>query len=125
MDGLNKQLGTEILVSEELIHDVDGFLTREAGVFLFKGKAQRIRVYELLARNGDVAERQRNACAFFAEGLSAFRCRSWIDAEAKFEKSAALLSGDRLSKFYLKLSDQYKSRPPEVSWEGVVELEEK
>jgi adenylate cyclase len=125
MDGLNKQLGTEILVSEELIRDVTRFLTREAGIFLFKGKAQRIRVYELLARTDDAAEIQHKACAIFAEGLSAFRCRSWPRAEGKFQESAALLNQDRLSKFYLRLSDQYKSRPPEVPWEGVVELEEK
>ena len=41
MDGLNKYLGTEILVSEEVINGLDGFLTREAGRFLLKGKAHR------------------------------------------------------------------------------------
>jgi adenylate cyclase len=125
MDGLNKYLGTEILVSDRVIQNVSSFLTREAGTFLFKGKGQRIRVYELLARAAEAGETQRNACAIFAEGLAAFRCRSWPCAEEKFRESAALLKGDRLSAFYLKLFEDYKSRPPQDRWDGVVELEEK
>jgi adenylate cyclase len=125
MDGLNKHLGTEILVSDEVLQNVRGFLTREAGTFLFKGKAQQIRVHELLSRADDAAELQRNACAIFAEGLSAFRCQSWAQAKKKFEESTDLWQGDRLSGFYLKLFDRYKNQPPKEPWEGVVELEEK
>jgi adenylate cyclase len=125
MDGLNKYLGTEILVSDEVIRNVKGFLTREAGTFLFKGKSQRIRVHELLSRADEAAEMQRNACTIFAEGLSAFRCHSWPQAKEKFEQSADLLPGDRLSGFYLDLFERYQNHPPKEPWEGVVELEEK
>jgi adenylate cyclase len=125
MDGLNKYLGTKILVSDEVIRDVKGFLTREAGTFLFKGKAQRIRVYELLSRAAEAAEMEKNACTIFAEGLSAFRCHSWPQAKEKFEQSADLLRGDRLSGFYLDLFKRYQNHPPKEPWEGVVELEEK
>jgi len=125
MDDLNKRLGTEILISEEVMCNVKGFLTREAGTFLFKGKAQRIRVHELLSRADEAVELQRNACTIFAEGLSAFRGHSWSQAKEKFEQSADLLHGDRLSGFYLDLFKRYKEHPPKEPWEGVVELEEK
>jgi hypothetical protein len=68
---------------------------------------------------------QRNACAIFAEGLSAFRCHSWSQAKEKFEQSAALLDGDPLSGFYVALFERYEIYPPKEPWEGVVELEEK
>ena len=125
MDGLNKYLGTEILVSGEVIHQVEGFLTREAGTFLLKGKAQPIRVYQLLCRAEETEETQRKACATFAEGLCAFRSRSWPQAKAKFQQSAHLLRGDQLSGFYLGLCERYENQPPDETWEGVVELEEK
>jgi adenylate cyclase len=125
MDGLNKYLGTKILVSDEVIRDVKGFLTREAGTFLFKGKSQRIRVHELLSRAAEAAEMDRNACTIFAEGLAAFRCHSWPQAKEKFEQSADLLHGDRLSGFYLDLFKRYQNHPPKEPWEGVVEMEEK
>jgi adenylate cyclase len=125
LDGLNKHLGTEILVSDEVIRDLRGFLAREAGTFRFKGKAQQIRVYELLSRADDAKEPQRSACEIFAEGLSAFRCRSWPRAKERFEQSAAILDGDPLSAFYLSLFERYNTQPPREPWEGVVELEEK
>ena len=125
MDGLNKYLGTEILVSDAVIRNVEGFLTREAGTFLFKGKAQRIRVHELMSRADEAPEKQRNACAIFAEGLSAFRSHSWPRAKEKFEYSNELLQKDPLSGFYLHLFQKYEKQPPKEPWEGVVELEEK
>jgi adenylate cyclase len=125
MDGLNKHLGTEILVSDDVIRNVKGFLTREAGTFLFKGKTQRIRVHELLSRADEAVDTQRNACAIFAEGLSAFRCREWPQAREKFGESTKLLGEDRLSGFYLGLFERYQKNPPKEPWEGVVELEEK
>ncbi|HEY2921079.1 MAG TPA: adenylate/guanylate cyclase domain-containing protein [Candidatus Binatia bacterium] len=125
MDGLNKYLGTEILVSDEVIHEVEGFLTREAGTFLLKGKAQPIRVYQLLSRTGEAEETQRKACAIFAEGLCAFRCRSWSQAKAKFQQSAEFLQDDQLPAFYLTICERYEKQPPDGTWKGFVELEEK
>lgn len=125
MDGLNKYLGTEILVSDEVIDHVKGFLTREAGTFLFKGKAQPLRVFELLSRAEEASEKQRQACTFFAEGLSTFRCRLWSQAKEGFQQCSRLLHDDHLSSFYLALCEQYEKRPPNETWAGVIELEEK
>jgi adenylate cyclase len=125
MDGLNKYLGTEILVSDEVIHQVEGFMTREAGTFLLKGKAQPIRVYQLISRATDVAETQRKACVIFAEGLCAFKSRLWSQAKERFQKSGDLLRDDGLSRFYLGLCKRYEKQPPNETWKGFVELEEK
>ena len=125
MDGLNKYLGTEILVSDEVIHRVEGFLTREAGTFLLKGKAQPIRVFQLLSRTEEAEGTQQKACAIFAEGLCAFRCRSWSQAKQKFQQSADLLRDDRLPAYYLTICERYEKRPPDETWKGFVELEEK
>ena len=50
LDGLNKYLGTNILVSDEVIRDLDNFLAREIGIFLMKGKTQPIVAHELICR---------------------------------------------------------------------------
>ena len=125
MDGLNKYLGTEILVSEEVIHQVQGFLTKEAGTFRLKGKAQPVRVYQLLCRAEEAEECQRKACATFAEGLSDFTRGLWSQAQKKFQRSADLFQDDGLSRFYLALCERYEKQPPGESWKGFVELEEK
>jgi len=125
MDSLNKYLGTEVLVSDEVIHKVEGFLSREAGIFVLKGKAQSIRVHELLCHWAEAGDWQKKACGVFAEGLCAFRCGSWSEARKLFQTSAELFRGDGLSRFYLALCDRYEKQPPGEGWKGVVELEEK
>jgi adenylate cyclase len=125
LDGLNKYLGTEILVSREVIDGLDGFLTREAGRFLLKGKAQPILVHELLRRASESDEAQKNACAIFAEALHAFRRQSWDEAKAKFQKHTENYGEYGRSNYYLRLCEQYKKNPPGEGWDGVVELEEK
>jgi adenylate cyclase len=125
MDGLNKYLGTRILVSEEVLHEVDGFLTREAGRFKLKGKTHAVGVHELVCPLNECEERQKKACAIFVEALQVFKRRSWDEAQGKFRCCSETLGEDRLSSFYLTLCAHYKKNPPEEPWEGVIPMEEK
>ena len=86
MDSLNKYLGTEILVSDEVICHLGEFLKREAGTFLLKGKTQPVIVYELLAFAREADEKQKQACTTFSEGLGVFKQRAWSEAEKRFHR---------------------------------------
>ena len=125
MDGLNKYLGTEILVSEEVIHELDGFLTREVGRFRLKGKAQALVVHELFCCMEESEEKQKKACAIFSEALRAFRRQSWDEAKEKFHQAIQNSETDGPAHFYINLCEQHKKNPPEGAWEGVIPVEEK
>jgi adenylate cyclase len=125
MDGLNKYLGTEILVSEEVIHELDGFLTREVGRFRLKGKAQALVVHELFCRMEESEEKQKKVCAIFSEALQAFRRQSWDEAREKFHQAIQNSETGGPAHFYINLCEQYKKNPPEGAWEGVIPVEEK
>jgi adenylate cyclase len=125
LDGLNKYLGTQILVSQEVLHDLSDFLTRNAGSFLLKGKTQPVIVYELLDRAEDANDERKRACATFSDALGAFRRRAWDDAEMKFHQCIDILGEDGLSQFYLKLCKEYRRHPPDGSWTGVIPIDEK
>jgi adenylate cyclase len=125
MDGLNKYLGTEVLASDEIVAQVDGLLKREVGKFMMKGKAQPIVVHELLGRVDEVGAERQETCALFADGLAAFRRRSWDEAMEKFDGVKAISPTDGPAGFYLKLCNQYKQYAPDASWDGVVVLDEK
>jgi adenylate cyclase len=125
MDGLNKYLGTRILVSQEAIDEVDGFVTREAGRFKLKGKTHAVVVHELICQVNECEERQKRACAIFAEALQVFKRRSWDEARGKFQCCSETLGEDRLSSFYLTLCAAYKKNSPEEPWDGVIPMEEK
>ena len=121
IEGLNKQLGTTVMVSEDIIHELNGFLTRELGKFKLVGKAKPIVVYELLDKIEDADEKQKNACAIFADALSAFRKRAWDEAIEKFNRSMEKFGGeDGPSGYYIELCEQYKQNPPEETWNEIV-----
>lgn len=125
IQGLNKYLGTRTLVSEEVIGQLGGFLTRELGKFLLLGKTKPLSIHELLCRMEEVSDLQRKQCAMFAEALNAFRRRSWEEAMEGFRELIKGLGKDGPSLFYLRLCEQYRESPPEESWDGVVRMTEK
>jgi adenylate cyclase len=125
LEGLNKYLGTQILVSEEGLSDVEGFLTRELGEFLLVGKSKPLVVYELLCHLGEANGQQRFLCGDFAEALAAFKKQRWGEAIEQFEKCIVHYGGDGPSLFYKRLCEQYRENPPGEAWDGIVRLTQK
>jgi adenylate cyclase len=125
MDGLNKYLGTAVLASEEIVEGIDGLTKRECGKFMLKGKAQPIVVYELLGTEREPDEKCKQVYQIFADGLDAFRQRSWDEALEKFNQVREIAPSDGPAHFYVKLCEEYRQAPPEPPWNGVIALEEK
>ena len=122
IENLNKYLGTRILVSQEVLHQIDGFLTRKLGEFIFAGKSKPVTVYELISRTEESSEQQRNLCASFTEGLNAYYKQSWEEAIKAFYESTKTYEQDGPSTFYLHLCEKYKANPPGEMWDGLVSL---
>jgi adenylate cyclase len=125
IEGLNKHLGTQILVSKEVVHQLNGFLARENGKFLLRGKSKPIEVYELICRTEESSGEQRNLCDIFTKALDAFRRQSWEEAIKIFHEAIKIYGDDGPSTFYLTLCKKYKHNPPQETWEGLVLLDDK
>ena len=125
IEGLNKFLGTTVLVSDEVFHQIDGYLARDCGKFRLKGKTIPIRLHELWCRIEESDERQRDACATFAEGLAAFQQGAWDEARGMFQRVTDSLGEDGPSRLYLDLCENYQKSPPDQPWDGVVHMEKK
>ncbi len=125
IEGLNKHLGTSLLVSDEVVENANGFLTRDLGRFKLKGKANPVGVYELVCRVEEADEKVREACAIFAEALEAFGNGSFDEAMEKFKRSGEILGEDRPSRIYEELCERYRENPPGDGWDGVVHMEKK
>jgi adenylate cyclase len=128
IEGLNKPLHTRILVSEEGIDQLDGFLTRELGRFLLKGKIESISIYELVCRKEESNDQQRIKCMTFAKVLDPFRKGYWKETEEtieKFQESIKSYGEDGPSLFFSDLCKKYKEKPSREPWDGVVPMEEK
>jgi adenylate cyclase len=125
IEGLNKHLGTGILVSEEIIRQLDGFLMRELGHFRMAGKSKPVVVYEVLGREEESDGKLKDACAIFAKALSAYRRRSWDEAIEKFRESIEKSGEDGPSSFYITLCENHKRNPPQEAWDQAVHIDRK
>jgi adenylate cyclase len=125
IEGLNKHLGTRVLVSSEVVEQLGGLLTRELGAFRLKGKTKPIGIHELICRLDEADGKQREGCRVFAEALAAFRGQAWDEAMVKFRGSTEQFAEDEPSRFYMSLCEQHKNRPPGEAWDGVVTMDAK
>jgi len=125
IEDLNKYLGTRILISEEVLHQIEGFLTRKLGEFVFVGKLKPVTVYELISRTEESVEEQKNLCRIFSEGLNAYYEQSWEEAGEAFYAATKINRQDGPSTFYMHLCENYKVNPPRDVWDGWIRLKSK
>lgn len=126
VEGFNKYVGTQIAVSDEVIRGLDGLITRDLGAFRLKGKGKPLGLHELVSRSEQAEQTQRETCAIFAEGLTAFRNRAWEQARVAFRQCIDFTGKDGPSQFYLTLCEQYLTTPPsDELWDAVVTLDKK
>lgn len=123
IENANKKLGTRILVSKEMLDQIDGFLTRKVGEFTFKGKSNPVVIYELISRKEESSEQQRDLCAIFSEGLDAYYERSWEKAINTFHESIKAYIQDGPSTYYLKKCNELRDDPPGEDWTGIIDLD--
>ena len=120
IEELNKSLGTQIMLSEEVLNQTNGFLTREVGQFLLTGKSNPLVIHELIGFLEESDQHQRNLCTFFSEALAAFRRQSWEEASRILKDLMNRFGQDGPSQFYLTLCEQYGQKPPEKSWNEII-----
>jgi adenylate cyclase len=125
IDGLNKHLGTQILLTESMIEENKDFLTREVGTFLLAGKSHPITVYELVCRRQDCTDQQKRACESFPGALALFRKQLWDEADKQFQAFIEQFGDDGPSAFYIKLCSHYMENPPGDQWDGTIKMKEK
>ncbi|MFZ2451722.1 MAG: adenylate/guanylate cyclase domain-containing protein [Methylovulum miyakonense] len=84
IEGLNKYLGTQILVTAEVVDDLTGFFLRDLGLFKLKGKAKSVHVFELMMTMGQANARAHALASAFANALMCFQAKQWATALATF-----------------------------------------
>jgi adenylate cyclase len=126
LEGLNKHLGTSILVSAEVLEGLPGLITRELGAFLLAGKSRPVKVHELIARQGAITDAARERCAMFAAALAAYRGGAWDQAIRIWQDIVRAYGGDDgPSRFYLRWCELHAGQPPSADWDGVVRMDQK
>ena len=126
LENVNKVYGTHILVSamtQEMAKDAYEF--REIDSILVVGKEEPEQVFELLGRQGEVAQSTLDLAARFALGLVAYRRQAWMDALAAFRSCLELAPGDSPARVFLDRIPLLSAQPLPENWDGVWILSEK
>ena len=125
MEGLNKYLGTSVLITGHTKKDSgDRFVTRFCGRFRLKGFEKAVEVYELIGMP-DAEGATKPWRESFAAGLAAFKGRNFNEAERHFRCTIELHPNDGPSKFYLREIEDLRKEPLDDDWNGDVELKDK
>ncbi len=130
LEGINKYLGTQVLLSEMTARGLDGeFVIRPLGRFVVKGKTKPMGLYELLGPRTSVFGSENRAPEWFSTfqtGVEAF-------AAGRLEEAAQLMrqtieardGGDGPSEFYLRKIAALGKQDRTGEWTGTVSLDEK
>jgi len=118
IEGLNKDYGSHILVSEFTARAAaDVFLFRELDSVRVKGKLKPVGIYELLAAAPAPPDQVERA-TLYAQGLAAYRARDFAAAEAIFADLADRLD-DGPGKIFRERCRHYQEDAPLADWDGV------
>jgi adenylate cyclase len=118
IEGLNKILGTRVLVSAATLAGTSELAARDLGTFLLRGKSTPLRVQELL---GGADRARYPPASAFAAALDAFAAARWADAHRDFAALRRAFPKDGPTAFYEALSADYSSQPPR-NWSGAVAI---
>ncbi len=120
LEGINKQYGTNIIVSE-FTYDIiqnEPFIVRKLDAVQVKGKLAPVIIYELMGY-GTPDEQVQNIIKTFSDGLQAYKNRQWTQAIATFQEILRQSPADHPSELYIKRCREYQQNPPPEQWDGV------
>jgi adenylate cyclase len=100
IEGLNKQIGTQVLATESLIEGIDNLLTRPMGHFVFVGKTEPLPIIEILGTSTEATAQQGQLCERFAAGLDLFMRSEWSQASIAFKSILKDFPHDGPARFY-------------------------
>ncbi len=120
LEGANKPYHTHIMISEFTYEKAkDDVEVRQLDLLRVKGKAIPIKVFELVARKGQLTEEQKKAFALYRDGLAFYMDRQFKKAVETFKKVLAIIPHDGPSEVYIQRAEGYMAAPPPKDWDGV------
>lgn len=125
MEGLNKYLGTRVLITGETQKAAGPkIVTRFLGLFRLKGFEKAVSVYELTGRIEEEAK-TRALRERFAAALELFAQRDFIGAVAEFKKVLEIAPNDGPTEFYLEQIEELHTEVLPGDWKGEITLKDK
>ena len=111
LEGINKEYGTRIIISQFTYEDV-------------KGKLEPVRIFELISE-GKAEEKTAQMVSFFQAGFNLYHEKKFSEALGQFNKALEINSEDPPAKIYVERCEDYIKEPPPENWDGVFTMKTK
>ena len=122
LEGINKQYGTELMVSEATRTLIgDDFVCRELDLIRVKGKDKPVRIFELVGKKDEVAPEMVQKIGVFQKALEFYRSKNFMAAIEKFKT----IANDPPSGVFAHRCEVFIQNPPAADWDGVWTFTEK
>ena len=119
LEGINKQYGTRIIISEFTQKAVgDSFVVREIDWVKVKGKKLPVRIFELMSEGAPSAE-QKSLLEPWNTGFQQYHNKEFEAAIQSFTQALNISPNDEASKMYVERCQDLLREPPPADWDGV------
>ena len=126
LEGLNKYVGTTLLVSESTVkHAAGGLVARELGAVAVKGKKEGVRIFEPVALRPTAAPALIARVDTWNRAVALFLKRDFAEALSIFEAWAAESPNDEPALHKIEACRAHIASPPDESWSGLVVMNTK
>ena len=119
LEDLTKEYGVGVLVSENIVRAVEGFVYREVDKVRVKGKQEGVAIFEPIGTQGEVDRDTLAEIARFHQALAHFRAQRWDEAEALLQALASIAPAVKLYRLYRERIADFRASPPGADWDGV------
>lgn len=126
LEGVNKQFGTRIIISESTYAQASGAVeVRELDLVRVKGKDLPVRIFELVCGKGNLSPAQRESFEIFRAGLESYRMKDWNRAVELFTEVLKHKPGDGPSLTYIARCRALSESGVPDDWDGVYRFKTK
>jgi adenylate cyclase len=119
LEGLTKNYGTNIIVSETTKDAIPEFVFRELDLVRVKGKNEPVAIFEPVGHKNDLDKSITSELTAYKQALRYFRAQSWDKAEPDFFNLNRSHPERLLYQVYLDRIAVYRREPPGENWDGV------
>jgi adenylate cyclase len=118
LEGLTKEYGVHIIVSEFTRAAVSDFVYRELDCVRVKGKDRPVKIYEPLGLAAELTSAELQELAQYEAALQLYQAQNWLLASDEFARLQRQYSERKLYPLYARRAVYFNQNPPGADWDG-------
>ena len=119
LEGLTKNYGVNIIVSETTRNAIPEFVFRELDLVRVKGKNEPVAIFEPVGHKNDLEKSVTSELTAYKKALMNFRAQAWDKAEVDFFNLNRINPNRMLYQVYMDRIAVYRNDSPGAGWDGV------